>query len=106
MVALPLEENMELGRTCNIILKRKHPNNKLANIKKTKNETDIRVRDVVPKKEIELAIPTSRELVKHPIQRKLEKNMQKDKKLARIVSSKGKETTLARINLNGKGLLP
>ena len=78
-----------MGRTHKIILKRRHPNNKLTNIKKIKNETDIRVRDVVPKEEIELAIPTSRELVKHPIQRKLEKNTQKDKKLARIVSSKG-----------------
>ena len=64
VVALPPEEEMNLDRTHNIILKRKNPNNELANIKKIKNETDLRVRDVV----------------KHPIQRKLEKNIKKDKK--------------------------
>ena len=64
VVALPPEEEMNLDRTHNIILKRKNPNNELANIKKIKNETDLRVRDVV----------------KHPIQRKLEKNIKKYKK--------------------------
>ena len=40
VVALPPEENMELGGTRNIVLKRKQPNNQLANIRKVKNETD------------------------------------------------------------------
>ena len=52
---------------------------------------------MVAGKESALALPTSTEIVKHPIQRKLEKNMQKDKKLARIVGSKNNETALARI---------
>ena len=95
--ALPPEENMDLGRTRNIVLKRKQPNNQLANIKKVKNETHVRVRDVVPKSELELALPTSNEIVKHPIQRKLEKNMQKDKKLACIVGSKNNDTALVKI---------
>ena len=96
MVALPPEENMDLGRTRNIVLKRKQPDNQLANIKKVKNETDVRVRDVVPKSESELALPTSNGIVKHPIQRKLEKNMQKDEKLARIVGSKNNDTALVK----------
>ena len=97
VVALPPEENMELGRTRNIVLKRKQLNNQLVNIKKVKNEADVRVRDVVPKSESELALPTSNEIVKHPIQRKLEKNMQKDKKLARIVGSKNNEKALVKV---------
>ena len=96
VVALPPEENMDLGRTRNIVLKRKQPDNQLANIKKVKNETDVRVRDVVPKSESELALPTSNGIVKHPIQRKLEKNMQKDEKLARIVGSKNNDTALVK----------
>ena len=51
VVALPPEESMEVVRTKNLVLKRKQPNNRLANIKKIKNETDVRVRDVVPKTE-------------------------------------------------------
>ena len=97
VVVLPPEENMDLSRTPNIVLKRKQPNNQLANIKKVKNETDVRVRDVLPKSESELALPTSNEIVKYPIQRKLAKNMQKDKKLARTVGSKNKDTALVKI---------
>ena len=50
VVTLPPKEEMDLVRTKNLLLKRKHPNNKLANIKKMKNETEVYVRDVVPKK--------------------------------------------------------
>ena len=39
VVALPPEENMDVVRTKNLILKRKQANNVLANIKKNKNET-------------------------------------------------------------------
>ena len=64
VVALPPEEDMDVVRTKNLILKRKQPNNAFANTKKVKNETDVTVRDVVPiKKEGEDVA-----IVKHPIQ--------------------------------------
>ena len=69
VVALPPEEHMDVVRTKNLILKRKQPNNAFANIKKIKNETDITVRDVVPIK----AGGEDLAIVKHPIQRKMEK---------------------------------
>ena len=94
VVALPPEEDMELVRTKNLILKRKQPNNAFANIKKIKNETDVTVRHVVPiKKEEELAV------VKHPIQRKMEKNIKQDKKIASIEANK--EKSLVKIKPEG-----
>ena len=90
---------MELVRTKNLILQRKQPNNAFANIKKIKNETNVTVRDVVPvKKEEELAI------VKHPIQRKMEKNMKQDKNIASIEASK--EKSLVKIKPEGGQLRP
>ena len=78
VVALPPEEDMELVRIKNLILKRKQPNNTFANIKKIKNETDVTVRDVVPIKEEEEDSKLA--IVKHPIQRKMEKKLNKTKK--------------------------
>ena len=71
-VALPMVQDMELIRTKNIILKRKNDTlPELGNIKMIKNETDIRVRDVVPRSENKAILPYSD--IKHPIQRKMEK---------------------------------
>ena len=41
VVVLPPEEKMELLGTCNLVLKRKQPNNEIAKIKRMRNETDI-----------------------------------------------------------------
>ena len=55
VVELPSEEeDMEVVRTKNIILKRKNTNNEVAQDKKQKLDTEITVRDVVPKKEHEI----------------------------------------------------
>ena len=71
----------------------------LQTLKKIKNETDVTVRDVVPiKKEEELAI------VKHPIQRKMEKNIKQDKKIASIEANK--EKSLVKIKPEGGQLRP
>ena len=45
---------MEIAKTKNIVLKRKNTNNEVAQIKKQKLDTEIAVRDVVPKKEREI----------------------------------------------------
>ena len=83
-VALPRVEDMELVRTKNLILKRKNNSDiGLANIKMIKNDTDIRVRDVVPYADSE-AIPPYGD-IKHPIQRKMEKDIKNAKKQARLV---------------------
>ena len=91
VVALPPEEKMELVGTCNLVLKRKQPNNEIAKIKRMRNETDILVWDVKPDvkpQDLTEVLPPSREVVKHHIYRKLEKNLKKDQKLAKIVSSR------------------
>ena len=55
VVELPSEEeDMEIVRTKNIVLKRKNTNNEVAQVKKQKLDTEIAVRDVVPKKEYEI----------------------------------------------------
>ena len=91
IVALSPEEKMEVG-TRNLVLKRKTNNNEIARIKKIRNDSDILVRDVKPldlkPSDLTVALPLSTELIKHPIQRKLEKNLKKDQKMARMVSSK------------------
>ena len=80
-VALPPEENMEVIKTKNIVLKRKNPNNEIAKVKKRKNDTDVLVRDVVP--------------IQHPIYRRLEKNLHKGKKEA----NKNKNNSMALVRL-------
>ena len=50
----------------------------MANIKIIKNNTDIRVRDVVPYSENKAMLPYSG--IKHPIQRKMEKDIKTPKK--------------------------
>ena len=91
VVALPPEEEMNLDRTHNIILKRKNPNNELANIKKIKNETDLRVRDVV----------------KHPIQRKLEKKIKKTAEILIGKSTSGMiKSGLASVDISTMKRLP
>ena len=84
VVALPSEENMEVIRTKNIVLKRKSPNNEIAKIK---NETDVQVRDVVP--------------VEHPIYRRLQKNLNKDQKQVKN-SLKNNSKALVRIKTEGE----
>ena len=55
VVELPSEEeDMEVVRTKNIVLKRKNTNNEVAQVKKQKLDTEIAVRDVLPKKEHEI----------------------------------------------------
>ena len=91
VAALPPEEKMELVGTCNLVLKRKQANNETGKIKKIRNETDILVKDVKPDvkpQELTVALPPSTEVVKHPIYRKLGKNLKKDQKVAKIVSSR------------------
>ena len=69
IVELPPEENMEVIRTKNIVLKRKNTNNEIANVKKRKTETNVTVRGVVP--------------VQHPIYRRLQKILNKNLKQAK-----------------------
>ena len=55
VIELPSEEeDMEVVRTKNIVLKRKNTNIEVAQVKKQKLDTEIAVRDVVPKKEHEI----------------------------------------------------
>ena len=55
VVELPSEEeDMEVVRTNNIVLKRKNINNEVAQVTKQKLHAEIAVRDVVPKKEHEI----------------------------------------------------
>ena len=74
IVELPPEENMEVIRTKNIVLKRKNTNNEIANVKKRKTETNVTVRGVVP--------------VQHPIYRRLQKILNKNLKQAKQIVTK------------------
>ena len=68
---LPPEEDMtDIISTKNILLKRKQPNRPVAQIKKTKNETDISITNTI----------------KHPIFRKMEKEKKATDRLTRIIS--------------------
>ena len=70
-IMLPPEENMtNIISTRNIVLKRKQPDLAVAQIKKTKNETDISITDII----------------KHPIFRKMEKEKKSTNRLTRILS--------------------
>ena len=87
-LALPPTQEMEVVKTKNIVLKRKNPEkNQFGNVKIIKNESaSITVRDVVPYSS-ETAV-VSYENIKHPIQRKMEKNLKDAEKQARIVRGK------------------
>ena len=65
---LQLENNIDMSEiaTRNIVLKRKHPDVSVANIKKTKGDTEISIQ--------------------HPIFRKMQKQSNLDKKIAKILS--------------------
>ena len=70
-IMLPPEEKMtDIISTRNIVLKRKQPDLAVAQIKKTKNETDISITDII----------------KHPIFRKMEKENKSTDRLTRILS--------------------
>ena len=70
-IMLPPEENMtDIISTRNIVLKRKQPDLTVAQIKKTKNKTDISLPDII----------------KHPIFRKMEKEKKSTDRLTRILS--------------------
>ena len=70
-IMLPPEEKMtDIISTRNIVLKRKQPDLAVAQIKKTKNETDIPITDII----------------KHPIFRKMEKEKKSTDRLTRILS--------------------
>ena len=70
-IMLPPEEKMtDIISTRNIVLQRKQPDLAVAQIKKTKNETDISITDII----------------KHPIFRKMEKEKKSTDRLTRILS--------------------
>ena len=92
-VALPPVQDMEVVRTKNLVLKRKNDSGDMefANIKMIKNDTDIRVRDVVPYSDTKTILPYGD--IKHPIQRKMERDIKNAKKQARLVKSRAIDLT-------------
>ena len=92
-VALSPVQDMEVVRTKNLILKRKNDSGDMefANIKMIKNDIDIRVRDVVPYSDIKTILPYGD--IKHPIQRKMERDIKNAKKQARLVKSRAIDVT-------------
>ena len=84
-IALPEQpQQMEVVRTRNLVLKRKGDdldNIDLANVKIIKNnDADIRVREVVPYTGSSQAILPHNNSIKHPIQRRMEKDINSAKK--------------------------
>ena len=79
---------MEVVLTKNLILKRKNDSSdsNLANVKMIKNDTDIRVRDIVPSSNSDAILPYID--IKHPIQRKMERDIKNAKKQARLFKSR------------------
>ena len=91
-IALPEIENRQPVKSSKLILKRKNDNEpEMANIKMIKNDTDIRLRDVVPYSENKAILPYSG--IKHPIERKMEKDIKNAKKQARLVKSRAIDLT-------------
>ena len=92
-VALPPVQDMEVVRTKNVILKRKNDSGDMefANIKMIKNDTDFRVRDVVPYSDTKTILPYGD--IKHPIQRKMERDIKNAKKQAHLVKSRAIDLT-------------
>ena len=92
-VALSPVQDMEIVRTKNLIFKRKNDsgNMEFTNIKMIKNVTDIKVRDVVPYSDTKTILPYGD--IKHPIQRKMERDIKNFKKQARLVKCRAIDLT-------------
>ena len=84
----PAEDMTDVLSTRNIVLKRKQPNNEIAQIKKIKEETDILVRDVPENNDLVVALPKLEYLIKHPIFRKMEKDKNRTDEIAKILSTR------------------
>ena len=88
-IALPQPQESEVARMRNLVLKRRSNADdlNLANVKMIENnDADVRVRDVVPYIGSQSILPYNS--IKHPIQRRMEKEINSAKKQARIVRAK------------------
>ena len=83
-------ESMEVVATRNLIKRKNDENIKFGNIKMIKNETKTNIRDVVPSESEAILFHIE---IKHPNQRRLEKDAKIAKKQARFVKSKTTDLT-------------